>query len=39
MGVEAARGVVGETQPAGVVFASTSAPFRDRSMAGIVAKR
>ncbi len=36
MGVEAARTAVGETQPGSVVFASTSAPFLDRSMAGLL---
>ncbi|WP_417725652.1 OB-fold domain-containing protein [Salipiger sp.] len=36
MSVEAARGVLGGDAPDAVVFASTSAPFTDRSQAGIV---
>jgi|SRR5579875_891766 len=36
MAVEAARGVLGSESPAVVVFASTSAPFTDRSHAGLL---
>lgn len=38
MGVEAARGVAGGADAGSVVFASTSAPFLDRSMAGLLAE-
>ena len=36
MAVEAARGLVGAAAPDRVTFASTSAPFTDRSQAGLV---
>lgn len=36
MAVEAARGVLGAEAPESVVFASTSAPFTDRSQAGVL---
>lgn len=36
MAVEAARGALADDPPEAVVFASTSAPFTDRSQAGIV---
>lgn len=38
MAVEAARGLDAADSPEGVVFASTSSPFSDRSMAGLVAE-
>ncbi|WP_238366922.1 hypothetical protein [Mesobacterium pallidum] len=38
MAVEAARLAIGEATPEGVTFASTSSPFVDRSMAGLVAE-
>jgi 3-hydroxy-3-methylglutaryl CoA synthase/uncharacterized OB-fold protein len=38
MAAEAARGVVAAGLPESVVFASTSSPFTDRSMAGIMAE-
>ncbi len=36
MAVEAARGVIGKTEPGSIIFASTSSPFTDRSMAGVM---
>lgn len=36
MAVEAARGATGAAPPRAVVFASTSAPFTDRSQAGVL---
>lgn len=38
MSVEAARIALGDSVPDGVSFASTSSPFTDRSMAGILAE-
>ena len=37
MGVEAARGMVGDKPPETLVFASTTGPFADRQQAGIIA--
>ena len=37
MGVEAARGLVGNGRPEALLFASTSGPFLDRQQAGIIA--
>ncbi len=38
MAVEAARGTLGAGEPESVTFASTSSPFSDRSMAGVMAE-